>query len=89
VPWDQTNVQHELALALTDEDGRGVTLGTGEPIVQRAQLEAGRPPGVAPGTGQTAPLAFRFPMLPLPAGGYAFVLTADGEEKARVSFRAR
>jgi hypothetical protein len=89
VPWDQTNVQHELVLALTDEDGHEVSLGGPEPIVQKAQFEAGRPPGVTPGTGQTAPLAFRFPVLPLPVGGYAFVLTIDGAEKARVSFRAR
>lgn len=89
VPWDQTNVQHELVLSLTDEDGHEVTLGAPEPIVQKAQFEAGRPPGVTPGTGQIAPFAFRFPVLPLPPGGYSFAVTIDFEEKARVSFRAR
>jgi len=90
VPWDQTNAPHTLQMELTDEDGHLVLLG--EPpqqVVQRVDFEAGRPAGVVPGTGQTAPIALRFNALPLPPGGYSFAVTIDGEEKARVSFRAK
>lgn len=90
VPWNQTNVQHELLLELTDEDGHRIALG--EPpqqVVQQVTFEAGRPPGVKPGTGQNAPLALRFNALPLPPGGYSFVVRIDNDEKARVSFEAK
>jgi hypothetical protein len=90
VPWDQTNVQHELVMELADEDGHRIALG--EPpqeVVQRVSFEAGRPPGVKPGTGQNAPLALRFNALPLPAGRYSFVVHIDDAEKARVSFEAK
>jgi hypothetical protein len=90
VPWDQTNVQHELIMELTDEDGHRISLG--EPpqeVVQHVTFEAGRPPGVKPGTSQNAPLALRFNALPLSSGGYSFVVRIDGVEKARVSFYAK
>ena len=90
VPWDQTNVPHDLLTELTNEDGQRISLGNPPvEIAQHATFEAGRPPGVKPGTGQTAPLALRFNALPLPPAGYSFVVTIDGEERARVSFRAR
>jgi hypothetical protein len=90
VAWDQTNVQHELLMELTDEDGHRITLG--EPpqeVVQRVSFEVGRPPGAKPGTGQNAPLALRFNALPLPPGGYSFIVRIDDAEKARVSFEAK
>lgn len=90
VPWDASNRPHPLVLELVDEDGHRVSVG--EPptqIVQEGQLETGRPAGVPHGTPTAVPLALRWPVLPLPEGGYAFVLHLDGEEQARVSFRAR
>jgi hypothetical protein len=90
VPWDQTNMQHALSMELADEDGHRISLGDPpQEVVQHVQFEAGRPAGVRPGTGQTAPLALRFNALPLPPGGYSFVVSIDGTEKARVSFRAK
>jgi hypothetical protein len=90
VPWDQTNTEHALVMELADEDGHRVTLGNPpQEVVQHVTFEAGRPPGVRPGTGQTAPLALRFTALPLPPGGYSFIVNVDGTERARVSFRAK
>lgn len=90
VPWDQTNAQHELIMELADEDGHRVTLGSPpQEVVQRVTFEAGRPPGVRPGTAQNAPLALRFNALPLPLGGYSFIVRIDSAEKARVSFEAK
>jgi hypothetical protein len=90
VPWDQTNMQHVLLLELADEDGHRVALGDPpREVVQRIDFEAGRPAGVRPGTGQRAPFALRFNALPLPPGGYSFVVSVDGSELARSSFTAR
>ena len=75
---------------VVDEDGHRVAVGDPpSEVVQQGHFETGRPAGVPHGTPMTIPLALRFPMLPLPVGGYAFVLRIDGAEEARVSFRVQ
>lgn len=88
VPWDAANVPHTMTIELIDEDGHRVRLGDPpQEIVQVGTLEAGRPAGMPEGSDLPIPLAFRWPLLPLPAGGYAFVVTVDGVVAARTSFR--
>ena len=55
VPWDRTNVQHKLLLELLDEDGEPVMVPGPEehgevPLQVTGEFEAGRPPGIKPGT---------------------------------------
>lgn len=90
VPWDRTNEVHTLQVELVDEDGHRVSAGEpAEEVVNRGRFETGRPAGVPAGSGLVIPLAIRWPVLPLPAGGYSFVLQIDEIEEARVTFRAR
>lgn len=84
-PWDQTNTRHRLTIELVDADGRPVALGqgpVGQPQTLRidAEFEAGRPPGVAPGTPIRHTLAIGIGPLPLaPDSKYEFRMTIDGE----------
>jgi hypothetical protein len=39
-------------------------------VLAEAELEVGRPPGVAPGSNLDASLALNFPQLPLPPGRF-------------------
>jgi hypothetical protein len=94
VPWQDTNKKIEFSLRLTDEDGYQVSQpgprGT-QPIQAGGQFEAGRPPGVAPGTEISVPMSFNI-ILQLPAGGrYTWILAVDGEEDNawRLSFVTR
>lgn len=79
IPWNATNQPHALRLALVDEDGKPVVpKGAEDPLVVEAKVEVGRPPGTKPGSIFNAPLAIRFPVMFLTAGGYRFDLAIDG-----------
>lgn len=80
VPYSHTNRKFALTLELIDADGDQM----GEAL--QAQLEAGRPPGLRPGTSQNLPLGI--PTNPeFPATGrYSFVARIDGEIKNTVGF---
>lgn len=89
VPWDQANIPHRLAVDLMDQDGKNVLLGDPPaPLAQGGAFEVGRPPGVPRGIFLPVVFAIRWPLLPIPPGSYAFTLTVDDQEVARVSFRA-
>lgn len=89
VPWDQTNTKHKLEIQLLDADGQLVTGGVGplgdpQPLFQvDAEFEAGRPPGIPPGTPIRQTLAIGLaPGMPLiPGEKYEFHMTIDGEHK--------
>ena len=98
VPWDRTNEQHTLRLALFDADGAAVTLpgqdGSEQEVVVFDDLgfEIGRPPGVKPGTPIDFPLAVNVAPLPHePGSRYEWRLTLDGEERDdwRLAFSTR
>ena len=96
VPWDQTNVQHNLLLELLTSDGEPVTVPTesGEESVKaKGQFEVGRPPGTKPGSTISMPFAITFsPAPPLPPGGqYVWALSIDGQtdEDWRLIFSTR
>jgi hypothetical protein len=83
-PWDQANTTHTFRLELLDSDGQQVLLpqpdGGEEPIVIEGQHEAGRPPGLKPGTPLDGAFAIQFAGVPLPPGQrLEFRLTIDGE----------
>ena len=84
VPWDRTNEQHKLLLELLDEDGDPVLVtddqGEQVPLQVSGEFEAGRPPGIKPGTPIDSALAVNFGPLQLEGGRrYQWRLSIDGE----------
>ena len=77
IPWDRANERLALMLRLVDDDGRPVAItttdGTQE-LTMGGEIEAGRPPGVTPGSQLDAALTFNVPSLPLPPGRYQWRL---------------
>lgn len=87
VPWDQTNRRSRIVLTLHDGDGRQVLIGDpAQPVRLEGDFEAGRPPGLAPGTEIDMPLVFRFDDLPLDVGRYVWELAVRDETIANVVF---
>lgn len=95
VPWDQTNMHHQLRLELVDADGQPVMVEGPEgeqPLFVEAGFEVGRPPGIRPGTPLDVPLALNLGPMPLPPGGrFTWQLYIDGEtrEEWYLSFSTR
>ena len=96
VPWDVTNVKHEMLLKLVDADGHDVMLGQtpfGDPAPMeiRGEFEVGRPVGIPRGTPIDQPMAINIGAgLPLvPGATYEWRLIIDGEELAARSFLVR
>lgn len=89
VPWDRSNRQMPLACRLLNEDGEAVAAEGAEGGVRAEGIvEAGRPPGLKPGTPLDIVLALPF-VVSLPAGGYVFELEVDGERVSRAPFRVQ
>ena len=79
------------SLELLDEDGMPV-LHNDRPVIVGGEFEAGRPPGLAPGTPLTVPMAINFSALPARSGAaYTWRLAIDGtsEPDWRASFTVR
>jgi len=83
VPWDRANVKHRFRLDLVDSDGHVVFASTEEgeePVVIEGEFEAGRPPGMKPGTPLDVPIAINLPGPPVePGGRFEWRLTVNGE----------
>ena len=78
VPWDRTNQQHDLSLALLTDDGAAVEI-EGQAVEVTGEFELGRPPGIKPGTSLNAPFAWNLQGLQLELGSYEWKLWIDGE----------
>lgn len=95
VPWDQANDKHDFKLSLYDADGKSVKVEEkedGEPIEISGIFEAGRPPGLIPGTPLDVSLAINLPPIALkPGSRYAWQLFIDNETKEewRAGFSTR
>lgn len=82
VPWTETNRKLSFDLQMVDEDGKLLL----DPAV-RADISVGRPVQLTEGTDQVVPLTLRLPNVRLEKPGrYAFTLSFEGEEVARVAF---
>lgn len=85
VPWNETNTKHKLTIDLVDADGKVVSLGQGplgaETLHLEAEFEAGRPPGIPPGSPIRSELAINIgPGLPLvPGQNYEFRMKINGK----------
>jgi len=78
VPWDRANIRHQWQLELVDEDGTPV-MANDRPVLVGGDFEAGRPPGLQPGTPLPVPIAVNFSGLPVqPGRSYQFRLAIDG-----------
>jgi hypothetical protein len=83
VGWDETNQRQPVHISIVDADGNGIV-----PDIS-AQVEVGRPPGIAAGVTQRALLAINAG-LQLPRPGRYEVRVAVGQNGAQrtVSFEA-
>lgn len=88
IPWDRTNMPHEVRISLVTEDGQPFEDNEGNPLVMDGKVEVGRPAGLVPGTPIDAPLAIRVPQIVLPPGGYRWELRISDEKVGEVTFRA-
>ena len=95
VPWDRANMKHRFRLDLVDSDGHVVFIPTEEgeePLTIEGEFEAGRPPGMKPGTPLDVPIAINLPGPPMPPGGrFEWRLTVNGESDGawRLAFSTR
>lgn len=85
IPWDRTNQKIQIHVQLVNEDGHPVVLGgmpglADQPVEFKAEMEAGRPPGVKPGTPIDASFAFNVGPMPLPPGRYTWVMRIGDDE---------
>jgi hypothetical protein len=84
VPWNQTNIQHQLTVAIEDQDGNPI-----DSFRMEAGFAAGRPPFAEQGERQRVILALPAVPVQLPRFG-TYVLRADiqGQDSKRLEFRA-
>ncbi|TKV61895.1 hypothetical protein FDO65_10245 [Nakamurella flava] len=95
IPYGRTNSNHTLTVELRDEDGVAQPLhpgpGPDDPPVSEvsAGFNIGRPPYLVPGATQAIPLALQFDGLTIQQpGSYYFLISIDGQEVERATFRA-
>lgn len=91
IPWDRANQKIPYSLSLLDPDGHPVFLdadGTEVPIGRSGEIEAGRPPGLAPGIMLDAALAISFAPLPLAPGRYEWRMGL-GDQTVHETFTVR
>jgi hypothetical protein len=78
IPWDLANQKLPVVLQLVDADGRAVVVsspdGRSQTIESRAEVEVGRPPGLAHGTPIDASFALTVQPMPLEPGRYEWRL---------------
>ncbi len=92
VPWEAANMPHDFAARLVTEDGTNPVLPKPEggaapvPVEFQGRFEAGRPPGLAPGSELDAPFAVNIAGLPLAPGRYEWQVEIDRELVGRVPF---
>jgi hypothetical protein len=82
VPWDRANQKLPVRVELLDADGQAVFLsGPAGPqaVLTTAEIEVGRPPGIAHGSDLDASLALNFPQLPLAPGRYQWRADIAGD----------
>lgn len=79
VGWNETDQQYPMQVAIVDEDGQQL-------VSVEAQVQAGRPQGLPPGSDLRTVLAINAEMQFPQAGGYE-LRTELGEQTITVAFR--
>ena len=86
VPWTQIDNEFTLSVDLVDEDGHSVF---GDKTIGQ-KFRSGRPRGLPDGVDVGVVRALTINGLVFPReGGYSFVVSIDGVEAQRISFRVR
>ncbi len=79
---DERHRDLEITITLIDEDGNEMG------VEAKGKLRVGAPPNLPPGSSSIVPIVSPFYNIRFPeAKGYAFVVTFEEEELARVRFR--
>lgn len=79
VPWNETNQQHTIEIAIDDLDGT-------ELVKLEGQVEVGRPAGIPLGEAQRIQMALKL-SLPLGRlGTHVIIARIEGQEARRVQF---
>jgi hypothetical protein len=79
---DERHRDLEIAISLVDEDGRSLE------VEAKGKLRVGAPPNLPPGATSIVPIVSPFHNVQFPeAKGYAFVVSFEDQEIARVRFR--
>lgn len=84
VPWDQTNMRHDVEVVLLDGDGNPIL---DSPLI-KGQFETGRPPGMSPGSDQRVLMAVNFRAPLKGPGRYQVVARLDGHDEGEATFEA-
>lgn len=79
VPWNETNQQHNIEIAIDDQDGAQL-------LKVEGQVEVGRPPGIPLGQAQRVQMAVRLALPLQRMGTYSIVVRIEGQETRRVPF---
>jgi hypothetical protein len=80
VPWDQTNMRHNVEIEIQDDDGNDLAKIQG-------QFEVGRPPGIPVGMTQRTQIAAEMALTFKKPGNYVIIARIEGIESRRVHFR--
>lgn len=79
VPWDETDRQHAIEIAIEEPNG-------GKLVSVPGQIEVANPPGTPLGAAQRVHMAVKM-ILPLQRlGGYAVVASIEDRESRRIPF---
>lgn len=79
---DERQRDLELTIRLIDEDGTSVG------VEAKGRLRVGAPPNLPPGSSSVVPIVSPFHNITFPdAKGYAFVVSLNDNELARITFR--
>jgi hypothetical protein len=88
VPWEMTNRQLNLVVALETEDGEEVAHPeTDSAIRAEGQLVVGRPPNARPGADLHTPIVIPFAPVLLDAGGYVCTFSINGDRISSTGFQ--
>lgn len=79
IPWNETNLRHDITIEVVDEDGRRLMETNG-------QIEVGRPPGLVPGLVQRSQLTLDVELQFDHLGTYVIIARVEGQEDRRVPF---
>jgi hypothetical protein len=79
VPWNETNQQHNIEIAIDDQDGTQL-------VKVEGQVEVGRPPGTPLGKAQRVQMAIKMALPLQKFGTHVIIARIEGQEARRVDF---